>query len=559
MGVENNFIFYQNQEFYLDVMVNSMLIISYRFMSNNTSSKDEDVASSEDSLISEIEFEINPGIEEEFQEKDQEIKESLPSAQQSKFVQGIVNEQNLLAPLVYTNLINQAADLANKIYSDLNQDSLVKIFIDKNINQKIEILGFIKDKNLTTDLKNSIQLLDIGADKLIPKKSGVYVFTHIESGKQYIGSAMNFKSRVNSHRKLTGKSFYNFVISNGGWKNFTFAPIYITTNFIDLFKKEYPTYALSYGEAQILIHLTHLEARLLEQSLLTYYKPLLNKEYLVNFMITKWDKSWLNISQPSNKMSKAAEIRNNGEIILTVKSHLEAAKIIGRDYRTLKRNIINNSIEFYSKTLGFQITVNTVGVKPSYRKLLYKPIFKEPALDIGIPLNNLPPYELRVYSLDKQNYKSYDSIYEAFKILNPSLAKKDNYEFDHYRRVLEYVNRERILITQTGKFYLAWNPLIPINPGKHIAIILVNLQTLEATYYNTMTDVANYLGVTRPNIKYAITNENHTFDKKYKAIIAKKFLKEFPQFVGLKNFNIPSDVNLSNFIKKENKIDLAYL
>lgn len=112
------------------------------------------------------------------------------------------------------------------------------------------------------------------------------------------------------------------------------------------------------------------------------------------------------MSQLSNKMSKAAEIRNNGEIILTVKSHLEAANIIGRDYRTFKRKSTSAPLEFYSKTLGFQISVNTVGVKPSYRKLLYQPIFKEPQLDIGIPLNSLPPYELRVYSLDKQNYKS---------------------------------------------------------------------------------------------------------------------------------------------------------
>ena len=80
--METYLIFYQNEEFYLDMMVNSMLMINRGFMSNN-SSKDENVTSSEDSLISEVEFEVNPGIEEEFQEKDQEIKEYLPSAQQS--------------------------------------------------------------------------------------------------------------------------------------------------------------------------------------------------------------------------------------------------------------------------------------------------------------------------------------------------------------------------------------------------------------------------------------------------------------------------------------------
>lgn len=243
--MENLIYFYHNLKLYLNVMENSMLIISYRFISNNTSSKNEHIEFIEDSLINEIEFEINPGIEEEFQEKDQEINESLPSAQYNKFIQGIVNEPNLLAPLVYTNLIDRVTGLANKIYSDLNQDSLVKNFIDKNINRRIGILGNIKNLILTTDLKNNIKLLNIGANKLIPKKSGVYVFTHVVTGKQYIGSAMNLKSRVNSHRKLTGKSFYNFVISNGGWINFTFAPIYITTNFIEVSLRETISYLYS--------------------------------------------------------------------------------------------------------------------------------------------------------------------------------------------------------------------------------------------------------------------------------------------------------------------------
>lgn len=194
MDMENLIYFYHNLKLYLNVMENSMLIISYRFISNNTSSKNEHIEFIEDSLINEIEFEINPGIEEEFQEKDQEINESLPSAQYNKFIQGIVNEPNLLAPLVYTNLIDRVTGLANKIYSDLNQDSLVKNFIDKNINRRIGILGNIKNLILTTDFKNNIKLLNIGANKLIPKKSGVYVFTHVVTGKQYIGSAMNLKS-----------------------------------------------------------------------------------------------------------------------------------------------------------------------------------------------------------------------------------------------------------------------------------------------------------------------------------------------------------------------------
>jgi hypothetical protein len=58
------------------VTENTMFIISSRFLSNRR--EDKDTIDAEDQLVSEIEFEVNPGIEEEFVEKDQEIKQSLP-------------------------------------------------------------------------------------------------------------------------------------------------------------------------------------------------------------------------------------------------------------------------------------------------------------------------------------------------------------------------------------------------------------------------------------------------------------------------------------------------
>lgn len=42
----------------------------------------------------------------------------------------------------------------------------------------------------------------------INNSSGVYVFTEINTNKQYIGSAMNFNTRLNNHLRMKDGSFY---------------------------------------------------------------------------------------------------------------------------------------------------------------------------------------------------------------------------------------------------------------------------------------------------------------------------------------------------------------
>jgi hypothetical protein len=122
--------------------------------------------------------------------------------------------------------------------------------------------------------------------------------------------------------------------------------VYITTNYLKIFRDSYPSYILSQGEALYLIHFTHIEARMLEQSLIKICKPDYNKEDIVTFVVTSWNYNWLNSPRITNILNKPVEIKVNNKVILTVNSKLEASKVVGKDPKTLQRNYINNTLEF---------------------------------------------------------------------------------------------------------------------------------------------------------------------------------------------------------------------
>lgn len=103
--------------------------------------------------------------------------------------------------------------------------------------------------------------------------AGVYVFTEISTNKQYIGSYMDFSTRLTNHIRLKKGALKRYALENGGRVNFNFGTAYAATNYLKAFRDLHPTYILSQGEAIYLTHLTHIEAKLLEQSLISTIKP----------------------------------------------------------------------------------------------------------------------------------------------------------------------------------------------------------------------------------------------------------------------------------------------
>lgn len=131
------------------------------------------------------------------------------------------------------------------------------------------------------------------------------VIKHKFSEEFYIGSTSNFvvrlsdhKNSFNLHRKQS--KVHLWINENGGIMVAQWSPLVIFKNFLREFNQANPNYKINKEEKQILNELTQLVTRIIEQNLITYYKPNLNKKDKVNL----------------TKVNKYVAILPNGEEII---------------------------------------------------------------------------------------------------------------------------------------------------------------------------------------------------------------------------------------------------
>lgn len=156
-----------------------------------------------------------------------------------KLMQGILHQSNLLITLDIKLNINKAVSLANHIHTNLPNDNQVKQFVNNIVNKPAQVVANLKDNMI---IPNSIINFIDNKPNIKINNGGVYVFTEINTNKQYIGSAMNFNTRLNNHLRMKDGLFYKLVMNNGGWDKFNYGMVYITTNYLETFRKIYPSY-----------------------------------------------------------------------------------------------------------------------------------------------------------------------------------------------------------------------------------------------------------------------------------------------------------------------------
>ena len=149
------------------------------------------------------------------------------------------------------------------------------------------------------------------------------VIKHKFSEEFYIGSTSNFvvrlsdhKSSFNLHRKQS--KVHLWINENGGIMVAQWSPLVIFKNFLREFNQANPNYKINKEEKQILNELTQLVTRIIEQNLITYYKPNLNKKDKVNLTKLK----------ESEELNKYVAILPNGEEIIR-NSMLQLSKDLG--------------------------------------------------------------------------------------------------------------------------------------------------------------------------------------------------------------------------------------
>jgi hypothetical protein len=348
----------------------------------------------------------------------------------------------LYTNLVYTKQIISAIHLAEIMYLDLLNTNLVKNFISEVRNKSVKITGFINSKGTLESNNYSVFDSDMNTWKPnISKNTGVYLFTHTLTGKQYIGSAMNFLDRMQLHRQQVRhplSKFHKFVSENT-WNNFTFGIVYETTNYLTEFKYKYPKYNLSVGEMIILSHLTHLEARVLEQSLIIEFHPklnLLNKD--VMFSYYTWDSSTLDLAYNlKNSHSKTVEIwlEDTKEILTTYLSIQKTAESLGvsREFISSPGGLatrvsppgaryLNKSSSFESILLELNVYVKNPNSTIVNTPIIHPSAKKYPLIDYDI--SSLESDFIYVLNYDKSKIEyTFNTVNLAAKTLDPSKFK----------------------------------------------------------------------------------------------------------------------------------------
>jgi hypothetical protein len=476
----------------------------------------------------------------------------------SSFLNTINTQSNLYTNLVYTKQIISAIHLAEIMYLDLPNTNLVRKFISEVRNKSVKITGFINSNNKLES--NNYSVFDSGMNTWKPnisKNTGVYLFTHTLTGKQYIGSAMNFLGRMQLHRQQVKYPLFKFhkFVSENTWNNFTFGTVYETTNYLTEFKYKYPKYNLSAGEMIILSHLTHLEARVLEQSLITEFHPklnLLNKD--VMFSYYTWNSSTLdlayNLKNP-NALTVEVWLEDTKEILTTYPSIQKTAESLGVSRELISR-YLNKSSSFESTLLELNVYVKNPNSTIVNTPIVHPSAKKYPLIDYDI--SSLESDFIYVLNSDKSKIEyTFNTANLAAKTLDPSKFKDWKKGWLDSRYISRYLNQERLVKTELGSYYFVCNPNTLIkfqSKTKSKLTWVIDLTTGSALRFNSASAVLRHYkfkdnhAITRHLDRYTIYLNNYQFFSQ------DEFIKYFPNVQSNSiqcNLNkLPLKINNSN-------------
>lgn len=409
--------------------------------------------------------------------------------------------------LYTTSKIKESSQVLLRMYNSLS-DPVVKLYIQNNCSH----LMFLSKNTKERGQKDFIDYRIDGQDKqghpcLYTGNSGCYAFLCLKTGDYYVGSAVCLNTRYKAHKvnssrpERGGSNSLYLSVRKHGWHNFTWRPLIITNNYINNFTKENPEHELSLESLFILRSFTQFEARLMEQILLTEYRPKLNSSYTVIFPFINWEKTAYLI----NGGSKAVEVRvgdnDNTANLMKFSSKNRAAVSLGIPKTTLDRYINLKNFTIYSPVLDMDVYL----VDPSKPLSEDSPSYTttDGVVDItGVDLYGLPKGKLFALLLDKKSvFGVYDNPSQAAKILD---NKSDS------RYISRYVNLERPVAVGQDRthVYFVMNPewksdiigRMSARPSERKkssrsrSIVLVDVLNQSALVFNTVSDMSRYLG-----------------------------------------------------------------
>ena len=281
--------------------------------------------------------------------------------------------------------------------------------------------------------------------------------------ERYIGSCINFNNRLIEHkdqfinrRKPTSLHLYKFNFSEYNW-----SPVYLTLNYYKLFVYKHPHYILSKGEVDILMAITQLLPRILEQSLLdTYIFNLNGKNKLVKFSYSNRDPYTLNTPILTNNMPKSVNILINGKVVRIVNSIQNLLPVLGIKSRSTIFKYMNHVKGVFSPTYNQIVNIRYPHV---INLLNHEIIHKKKDNYIELKIPNLPITSLTtnlvyLFNSDLSLVNTYRSIKEAVISLNPNYKELGINLRGREITISRAKNKQKLVFNEKGSFYFAENP-----------------------------------------------------------------------------------------------------
>ncbi|TPG03871.1 hypothetical protein EAH88_19125 [Rhodanobacter glycinis] len=379
----------------------------------------------------------------------------------------------LLLSLVLTKHAITALDTLALMLDSLPVDSVLIDFILQKFAEPIKVFASISEGKLITTQQYIVHSAhSVNHEiKQLWQCGGVYVFTHLDSGLQYIGSAINFSRRIAYHLLQFGEyapsaSFHQTVKGLGGISSIVWSPVYGTTNFLLEFQQTNPSYTLSLGEYQILEAFSQFLPRVLEGSLLSELNPGLNSGSLsVYFNHVHFDPaSLLNFSDSlagANAFPVSICDAVTGKQLHLAASIVSAAAFLGISRVTVKAHL-GKSKGLFSALFNTVVTVNKLGQQLVSAPVIHRlPHNWAPLVLVNVLLDELIGKTIYVYMSDRATlYATYSSYSKAFLGLNPlkgtgMTAKQAEVSSRSLQRAC---NWDKLVSTESGDFYIARNP-----------------------------------------------------------------------------------------------------
>ncbi len=434
-----------------------------------------------------------------------------------KLLTNLISQEQLGLPMYLSPLGVQAtAQLVHMVNSlpmngdsNFTGDNLMFDYLNSAVTFKMDYNMALDLQQITPTISYTLPLRR--QDVLNGQNAGVYAFIH-DSGHVGIGSAMTCTARLQDHlRSFTGSRdstfMHTWVKEHGGLDSLNWAPIITMPNLETVWMKSNSMDTLSAGADKVLQCITQYPTRIMEQCLLTQYRPYLNAEgkpYNVIFFNTHFSPQDMSVTPQSLTRYQALAL-DKVTVLAEAGSFNELAKYTGLSNVTVRNNVNwTQVVEFYINDTPTQGYLHQLGApwRDTLSQGQLTPKQKWPTLDIpNIDLRELTPGKVYAINVDTMETQSFTSLRDMWLQLNPSkMDSFNNLTGDKQHEIISnhvgrYINVARPEGTSTdlGNFYFARHPdYLPNMAKSATSLYRVDVDTGLATWFANNSQVDSH-------------------------------------------------------------------